>query len=206
MKITLRKLAPLIAYIAVLIGMYGLGSAFAAIGLYHAGIIAITLTHRKEQPALANQRTAPQLYLAALIYASGGFIFYLIWPYLSPDSGSIAAKLENFGITKHSWPYFAVYFCLVNAVIEELFWREYLGSDCINVQLNDILFGGYHVLVLLAFISPIWTVLVLIACTFAGWLWRMLRKLSGGLVLPICTHVIADIGIILAVHFRLFAN
>ncbi len=104
-----------------------------------------------------------------------------------------------------SGPWFALYFCCVNGPVEELFWRGYLGQDSRRPTLRDAAFGGYHALVLLAFAGVIWAVPVFVGCLFAGWLWRMMRAATGGLALPVVTHLIADAGIVAAVHLRVFA-
>lgn len=203
MKRTLRNLSPLIPYIAVAIGMYALRSAWLAIGLYHAGALAVVLSNRSKSRSPIFSKGPAALYLTIAIFAAGGFIFYLLWPYIA--SGSVISdKLHDYGINKTIWLYFAVYFCVVNSITEEFFWRGYLGDDRKGPVLNDFLFAGYHALVLLAFASPVWTLPVIAACAFAGWLWRTLRRIRGGLAVPILTHLAADVSIVAAVHFRLF--
>lgn len=204
MKPATRLLLPTIPYAAVLIGMYALGSAFAAIGLYQLGMLTAVLILRRPKPDTGTHARNPWLYLSTLIFASGGLIFYLLWPYLGQDPAAIGTKLQSYGLSSQVWPFFAVYFCVVNSLTEELFWRGLLGDDSRTLRGNDLMFGGYHALVLLAFTAPIWVIPVFVGCAFAGWLWRMLRALSGGLVMPVITHFVADLGIVAAVHFRVF--
>lgn len=206
MRRPIQYLFPLIPYIAVAIGMYGLRSAWGALALYHIGALAVVLLYWRRNIFNREARYAsPFLSLTVIVYAAGGFLFYLLWPYVDPGSSPITDKLENFGVNKHMWPYFAVYFCIVNSMVEELFWRGYLGSNEKQLHPNDFFFGGYHVLVILAFTNPIWGLPVFAACAFAGWLWRMLHKITGNLALPIATHLVADVAIALAVYFRAFA-
>jgi membrane protease YdiL (CAAX protease family) len=142
-------------------------------------------------------------YLTAIVFAAGGVIFYLVWPCIDPE-GTIAGRLGGYGLNRAIWPYFAVYFCVVNSLVEELFWRGLLGESTKIIRPNDLFFAGYHALVLAAFTDPIWIAPVFGACVFAGWLWRLLRTTTGGLAVPIVTHLAADIGIVVAVHFRLY--
>ncbi len=205
MNQTIKRISPAIPYVAVLIGMYGFGSAWAAIGGYHLGMLAAMLSGRCRGEHNEARGISPLIWLSVVVFAAGGLVFYLIWPYIMP-AGQTLARLQAFGITRQIWPYFAVCFCIVNSAIEECFWRGYLRDDTRSLRANDLFFAGYHTLVLLAFASPIWTIPVFAACAFAGWLWRILRSTTGGMALPLITHLAADISIVLAVHFRVFVQ
>jgi len=143
--------------------------------------------------------------LAACVFASGGIVFYLVWPGLSHDSTAIVERLAGYGINPRTWPLLAVYFCVVNSTLEEFFWRGCLMSERRLPRLDDFAFAGYHVFVLLAFVACVWAPPVFAACALAGWLWRRLRMATGSLVVPIVTHVIADTSIAVEVHLRVFA-
>jgi membrane protease YdiL (CAAX protease family) len=200
-----KGLAPLIPYVAVAIGLYGFGSAWAAMGLYHAGALTVVAWAGRRKPVAARAAQRAWTIPAAVVFATGGIILYLLWPYAFADGRGIAARLAAYGVSRGTWPFLAAYFCLINSTAEELFWRGYLGSDCKRPVANDLLFAGYHVLVLLAFVGPLYAVPVFGACAFAGWLWRMMRASTGSLVIPLLTHVIADLSIAIAVHLRVFA-
>ncbi len=201
----MRKAAPLIPYVAVALGLYVLHSAWAALGLYHAGILACLLfvSEPKSDPGRLSVHRV-WIVLAAGLFAVGGVAIYVLWPYLSHGT-SITDRLAAFWVTKHTWPLLAVYFCIVNSTLEEFFWRGRLMSHSLRPVACDFLFAGYHAFVILAFAEPIWTIPVFIAVAFAGWLWRMLRVSTGGLAVPIITHIIADVSIAVAVHLRAFA-
>lgn len=203
MKQEIERYSTLIPYAAVLIGMYGLGSALVAIMAYHAGMVGAMLLCSRRETVEPPLKVHPLFYTAIPVYASGGLILFLAWPYVIPQQPTYC-KLSAYGINYHIWPLFAVYFCLVNATVEELFWRWYHRDDSPGLIMNDFLFGGYHMLVIAAFTSVIWTIPVLAVTVFAGWLWRLLRRYSAGMGLPIFTHIVADLGIIVAVHYRLF--
>ena len=204
MNQTIKRISPAIPYVAVLIGMYGFGSAWAAIGGYHVGMLAAMLIgRRRSEQTEPRRQVSPLIWLSALVFAGGGLVFYLIWPYAIPG-GETIARLQAFGISRQVWPFFAVYFCAVNSAIEEFFWRGYLRDDSRSLCAGDLYFAGYHALVLPAFASPVWSIPVLAACVFAGWLWRLLRSTTGGMAVPVVTHLAADISIVLAVHYRVF--
>ena len=199
-------LSPLIPYLAVAIGMYWLGSGLLAIGLYHAGLISVMLICKRHDESrktiLGNFKWS---YAAtAAIFALGGVILYNAWPYLNTSGTSVSDRLLAYGINKHNWPYFCVYFCLCNSTLEEIFWRGFHRNDCARLDKNDLFFAGYHAFVLAAFAKPLWMLPVFMSCAFAGWLWRILRRMSGGLTLPIITHIIADASIVFAVYMRIY--
>ena len=198
-------MAPLIPYLAVASGMYGARSAWAALGLYHAGMLIALATQRHGRFVQGkSQLKSHWLPVVTAVFAMGGVLLYALWPLLGRDGSMLADRLAMFGVTRKTWPYLAVYFCFANSTIEELFWRGHLGSDTRLITSNDIYFAGYHSFVMIAFANPLWALPVFIACTFGGWLWRRLRLLSGGLVLPILTHIAADASIVVAVHLRAF--
>lgn len=200
-----NRIAPFIPYLAVALGMYAASSAWAALGLYHAGIVLVLARGRGSGRSSLKSRFRPRwLPVIVSVFAMGGVFLYLLWPLLGRDGSLIADRLAVLGVTRRTWPLLAVYFCLVNATLEELFWRGRLGSDTRLITTNDMLFAGYHAFVLIAFASPFWAVPVFIACTFAGWLWRYLRSLSGGMLLPVLTHIAADVSIVVAVQLRAF--
>lgn len=203
----MRKAAPLIPYIAVALGLYGLHSAWAALLLYHLGILISFRLFREPTPERSRVAVGPVwIVLAVCLFASGGAAIYVLWPYLSQGSTSLVEKLAAFGVTRRTWPLLVVYFCVVNSTLEEFFWRGRLMSPGVRPHPNDLFFAGYHAFVLLAFAEPIWTVPVFIAVAFAGWLWRMVRHATGSLVIPFVTHIIADVSIVAAVHLRAFTQ
>ena len=202
----LRQISPVVPYIAVAIGLYGLGSAWLAIFSYHLGMLLVVLAGKSARnDHKTNCSVSGWWYASAAVFALGGVALYVLWPYALPGSSLVRERLGSFGITGHIWPYFAVYFCLANSLIEEIFWRGYLRDDCCRPTLHDFAFAGYHALVLMAFTSSVWALLTLFICVFAAWLWRMMRAATGSLLVPVITHLIADAGIVLAVHFRVFA-
>lgn len=201
----LKPLTPLIPYIAVVIGVYCLSSAWVAIISYHVGmLLAVAIEGNRHERVRTKRRLSGWGLLSCLIFASGGIALYVLWPYAFGGS-DIGARLASLGVGRSVWPYFAVYFCCVNSVVEELFWRGYLGDDRRSLTLNDAAFAGYHALVLAAFAGVIWCVPAFLGCIVAGWLWRMMRTASGSLLVPMLTHLFADASIIAAVHLRIYS-
>jgi len=202
----LRRLSPLIPYVAVGVGVYCLHSAWIALISYHAAMLAVVILGRGSGMGSVTKRRLWSCWiLTVALYTAGGIALYAIWPCVWPEGGFVRARLADLGVNRQNWPYFALYFCCLNSLIEELFWRGYLGQDSRRPTLRDAAFAGYHSLVLLAFTRALWAIPVFAGCVFAAWLWRMMRAATGSLVLPVITHLAVDLAIVTAVHLRVFA-
>ena len=84
----------------------------------------------------------------------------------------------------------------MNPVLEEWYWRGVLGSPSRMPTPNDAAFAGYHVLVLAVFVPWPWALAVAVVLVGAAWLWRQLVARHGGLVIPVVTHAVADLSVI----------
>src|ERR1700733_10237792 len=92
-----------------------------------------------------------------------------------------------------------LYFVVINAILEELFWRgvilnqlEYLNSKIrlAGTVWTAATFAAWHWLVIRALIKPGWAEVTMIGIllmgVFASWLYRK----SGSIVLPILWHAL----------------
>ena len=191
-------MARAIPYVAVLVGIYGLGSGWAAILLYHVGaLIALRRgdTTSLRSAARSGWRAGP-IVASSLIGAGGGVLLYLLWPFVEREGATLAQRVGDLGLGGASWWLFVIYFASVHPVVEELLWRVYLGSRIKRVTLTDFAFAGYHVLVLVMFLDPIWVVLCFTVLAAASWALRLLCARYEGLGVAIASHAVADAGIV----------
>jgi len=163
----MRILAPLLPYITVGVGLVALRNAWVAILSYHLCMVIILFFARTKIPftqihARSNYKI---LIVVSILGGAGGLLLYLFWPLLAIPK-DISIYLQNIGLTSSIWPYFLVYFILVNPWLEEYYWRGYLGSNSQNITLNDLLFSGYHIIVLAGKIDIIWLVIIFL---FSHW-------------------------------------
>jgi membrane protease YdiL (CAAX protease family) len=114
---------------------------------------------------------------------------------------ALGAELANMGLQNTPWLLFIFYYFIVNPILEELFWRGYLGSPNLKPAGSDFWYAGYHVLILVLFVDWPWIVLSFVTLVGAGWTWRQLARIYNGLTIPIVSHAAADAGIIGAVFF-----
>ncbi len=207
----LRILPALIPYAAVLIGMYALSSVWLTMGLYHLGVLAFMLL-RPNGPGrcalLRGWRNGPGLLLGLACVLSGVSI-YLAFPLAAaigagPADASaasgLAGALAGFGAGGAGFWLLFVWYVALTPWIEELFWRGRLGSTRRGLDASDILFAGYHVLVLLKFLQWPWVVLAFASLAAAAWAWRWAMRATGGLAIPVATHAVADISTMIAVY------
>lgn len=193
----------LLPYAAVLLGLYGWQSAVAAILLYHFGMIPVLLFRTRGVPVNALfLGNAPWL-LFPLVAAGllAGVLIHGLWPLAGLEGVVLGESLTRLGLGPDRLTGFAVYYCLVNPPLEELYWRGDRTDRSRWPSLGDLLFGGYHGLVMALFVSLPWVVLTVVLLTGAGWMWRTATRLTGGLSTAWASHLAADLGIMAALFF-----
>jgi len=197
-----RVLPPLVPYLAVGVGLLVFHSAWAAMLGYHALAVVYVLSLRKGVPLrqLVAGRGWWAPLLGVLLGAGGGVLLYVLWPLLLAPV-DIVAHLERLGLTRESWPWFVAYMAVVGSVVEEYYWRGCFGYNDRRPVLNDLLFAGYHMLVLGGLIETPWLAVVFLTLTSGAWFWRQLNRLNGGLFASIVSHMAADVSVMLAVTF-----
>lgn len=188
--------------VAVLIGLHLLRSGWAAILLYHAGVLAF-LSHLGAWRSVRSwARGWNGLVFAVLLgacLASGPLLLVLV-PVIAPPSLDLGAVLGSIGLDGASWLGFMAYYALVNPWLEEGYWRGALGSPSPWLTAGDAFFAAYHALVLVYFLSWVWSVLAALVLLAAAWVWRRVASRFGGLLIPCLSHLAADASVILAVH------
>ena len=197
-----RIWAPLMPYITISIGLLVFHNAWIAIIAYHLSMLVFLLISRRETSfgQLFGRHNSRILVVTFVFGASGGLLLYLLWPFLAVPA-DINQYLHNIGLTTGSWPYFIAYFILINPLIEECFWRGYLGGTSRNITLNDFLFSGYHLLVLTERINLTWLVAVFTILTLAAWFWRQSNTWNQGITASLVSHLAADTSVILTIYF-----
>ena len=131
--------------------------------------------------------------------ALGGFLLYYVWPFLAAP-GRINDYVKSIGLTAGTWPLFILYFAVMNAFLEEYYWRGLLDNGSKIISLNDLSFSGYHVVVLLGGISVTWLAAVFLILLLAAWTWRQVNRLNAGLLSSLACHIAADISVILVAY------
>ena len=193
---------PIIPYITVGIGLLVFHNAWLAILSYHTGMVAVIWLSKTgitlKRAFQGNRHWIP--FVAALAGAGSGMLLYILWPLLSvPDD--IYLYIRSIGLNERTWPVFLAYFTIINPLIEEYYWRGYLATDAKGIALNDLLFSGYHLIVLAGQMETIWLIVVFFGLTIGAWFWRQMNRLNGGLLASTISHITADITVILTIYY-----
>jgi len=195
----------LFPYFAVFVGLYLLKNAWIAILLYHAIILVYMIASRHLidfRKALTGWNSGLFLISCAISIIAGPALFVL-WSLMKLDSSSLSSKLAVIRLTNLSWILFIPYFCLLHPILEELFWRSKSNGASGSEYIKDILFGGYHILVLVLFIKPEWVIISFFILAFVSWMWRSISRKTNGLLIAFLSHILANSSIIIAVNFIL---
>jgi membrane protease YdiL (CAAX protease family) len=187
--------------LAVAIGVFWIENALAALLGFHFAILLSLLIARSRVPVtiLFKSSDIRWVILNLLLCGSSGISLYLFWPYFDVI-GDLSAHIGSFGLTQSTWPVFITYFVLVNPLIEEYFWRGYLGSPTRQLHPSDFLYSGFHGLILLGKMQTIAISYSLIVLVLAGWFWRQISRIDGGLLAPVLGHMAADFTILMTIY------
>jgi hypothetical protein len=189
MKLTLRLLAP---YLAVVVFWNILGNAWLAILAYHLQILfwsgdVISSIRRSDL------RRIPR---AALLPVLAGPLLYILMPHIT--HADLTAWLADHHLSRLSLALMIPYFGLVHPFLEQCHWRKLREQT----HLAHPLFAGYHILVLYSLLTVPWLVVCFVVLMIASLMWRLMTEPSHNLTGPIASHVLADLGIVIAAWFR----
>jgi hypothetical protein len=135
--------------------------------------------------------------VGALPALAAGPLLYALLPVMAPPD-QLRAWLAAFGLTRTAWVVMIPYFGLVHPFLEQVHWSP-LRRDGWSAHLA---FAGYHALVLYSLLPVPWLLLCLAVLVAVSALWARLESASG-LLVPLCGHVFADLGIVLAAWFAM---
>lgn len=191
-------LASFIPYLAVWVGMILFRSAWLALGLYHAGIIAF-LWYRRPIELPTRIRSGfglPLLIPTAAACALAAPIIYVLWPWLNRPEVPLRTWLNSYGLSGTAWTLFIPYFSIIHPILEEAHWRTLTDKPDRLLCWRDAAFAGYHLLVLGTLVRLPWLSLVFSALVIASSFWRWTAQRFGGYGLSIATHAIADAAVL----------
>jgi membrane protease YdiL (CAAX protease family) len=198
----LKLISVAVPYVAVVIGLYVLKNAWISIGLYHIPI-AFFLIAGDRNNLLKKIRTGwnPIMAAAGIVVSAMIFPFIFIFrEYIQLENMRLNTALANFGLHGSSWLFFMIYFSTIQPFLEELYWRGYLECNHKYFPWTDFAFAGYHILVLAWFIKLPWLAVAFIILTVAAYGWRYVACKLEGLAVPLLSHIVADVSIIVATN------
>ncbi len=192
-----------IPILIMVIGIIFLKNAWAAILGYHAIVLlTIILSSERNFQILFKGFNPAYLFIFSIAGLTSGISIYILWPIVS-NGVSMLSILETLGLSSFSFYIFSIYYTLTTPFLEEFFWRNILFSNSKKPVLTDCLFAAYHTIVLYQFIKIEWIIFSFIILSVTAWMWRLCKIKFNGLIIPIFSHFIADLSIIIATLFLL---
>ena len=150
---------------------------------------------------MENQGLRQILLLAAAIFTLilGGYFVLRNW---ADFSGITASLTANAGVSREVFPIVAVYIPLVNALLEEFFFRGFafltlrqLFPEKFVYLFSAAVFALYHVSILQGWFSPALYALAMAGLTVGGLLFNWLDSRSGSLLPSYFVHMSANLAI-----------
>lgn len=197
-----KWLAPVLPYLAVWAGLFIFKNAWVTLLGFHFAIVLALIFLR---PSLSlniffKNTKLTQVIASILFCASSGLGLYLLWDVFGV-ADDLRAQLMDIGLNEFTWFGFIAYFSIANPFFEEYFWRGVLGSDTKQFYLGDLIYAGYHILVVWNKTAPLSILFMVFVLTLAGWFWRQLYRRDNSLLAPVLGHMAADLSILLVVFY-----
>jgi hypothetical protein len=193
LSLILKLLAP---YLAVLVFWVWLGNAWLAILAYHAQIL---LWSHGSRLRLGRPHGTSLAWLLVPSALAGPALCFLL-PYITRTD--LAVWLRAHGLSGWSLLAMVAYFGLVHPFLEQMHWSPLRKAT----PAAHVLFAGYHVLVLYSLLGMPWLAVCFAVLATASVVWQRMERGSGGLALPIASHVLADFGIVLVAWLQVRAG
>jgi len=191
MKLTLKLLVP---YIAVALFWCIWRNAWLALLAYHVQILFWSRT------SWQGMRMPPRCSVAWLVLpaALAGPVVYLILPGITRSDVSV--WLASYQLSGDAFLFMIPYFGLVHPVLEQLHWQPLREQTA----WAHAVFAGYHLLVLATLLTVPWLTLCFVVLAGSSVAWKRLARATRGVAVPALSHILADLGIIVAawVHTR----
>lgn len=199
----MKWLASLLVYSAVALGLFIFRNAWSALLSFHLSIVISILIAKPVFPlrTLFTSHNTRWILLSVLLCGSSGISLYFFWDQFG-IAVDLSAHVRAMGLNESTWIAFIAYFALVNPLLEEYFWRGYLGGPTPNFHMSDFLYAGFHGLILLNKVPAGMTVYSLALLVVAGWFWRQIARADGGLLAAVLGHMAADFTILMAIYLR----
>ena len=195
--------APALVYAAGGIGLFFFHNAWSALLSFHLAILVALLIAKPKIPikTLFTSKDIKWIFINILLCGSSGVALYFFWDRFG-IANDLSEHVTRMGLNQFTWIGFIAYFAVVNPLLEEYFWRAYLGSKSTNFTISDFLYAGFHALIIVNRVGTSMVVYSLALLILGGWFWRQIARADQGLLAPVLGHMAADFTILMAVFLR----
>ena len=141
-------------------------------------------------------------HLAAAVLLTTAFSIAM-YSYVTSHAGYgelLDERLNDYGVYPATRLLFALQLCLLNPLLEELFWRGLFFSDRRRPAATDFCYAAFHFSALLPFMPAMQAVVGTIGLVGFGYFLRQLaRQQDRSLILPLLWHVLGDVAVVVAI-------
>ncbi|MGE4488455.1 MAG: hypothetical protein AB7E95_02800 [Kiritimatiellales bacterium] len=173
---------------AVSIFWCGLSNAWLAILVYH---LQILFWSRHPFSGVFKKGWRKPLMLASPTLFAGPIAYFLL-PVITKVNCS--TWLTGHHLTGIGFLLMISYFGIIHPILEQAHWAPLRK----RTWLAHPLFAGYHMLVLASLLPAVWLVACFIVLTAISVFWKHVTDRSQSLLVPVLSHILSDLGIILA--------
>lgn len=194
--------------IVVALAMLVAGNAWIAMLGFHLTLIVAMIVHRRQldwRQVLARPRSgilAAHLFgaMAMMTVFSLALFAYANHSSSSTYGGYLDEQLTAFGVAESSRIWFAVQLCLLNPLLEELFWRGLFFSRRKGLAATDACYAAFHFFALAAFMPVLQASVGTLALIGVGYALRQLAaRFRGSIVVPVVWHALGDLAVVVAI-------
>lgn len=179
----MRLMAP---YVAVGVFWCWFGNGWMAVLAYHLQIVLWAGRERQERGRVRAADVAVFVLPCAL---AGPAMWFLLPLITTVDLGT---WLVTHGLSGMAWTLMVPYFGIVHPVLEQLHW----GPLRRRTAVSHFCFAGYHMLVLFSLLRMEWLMVCFVVLAGVSVLWGYLSRRTGGILLPVLSHMAADSAIV----------
>ncbi len=190
-----------VPFISMIVGLYLVKNVWVAMLGYHflAVMILIARKQRRLMERVFVGGTSGSILFLSILAALSGVLLYFSSHFIQVPL-NLGQMLESMGLKPANWLLFILYYSFINPIIEEVYWRGYLGSKVKTLTWSDVCYAGYHPLVFLKFVAWPWALVEFVLLLGVAWMWRMIIRKYDGLLLPVLMHLFADLSIGFAIY------
>lgn len=196
----------LVPTVVVAIAMVGQRNGWLAMFAFHGTMIAVLIVHRRKLDWGKLFRPPPAktilVHLGLALIATTAFS-WAMYAYANRHDGygsHLDSELQYHSIPAVTRIWFALQLCLLNPLLEEMFWRGLFFTDRKKPAATDFCYAAFHFYALLPFMPAAQSGVATIGLVGIGYFLRQLaRRQDRSLVLPLVWHVLGDVAVVVAI-------